>query len=303
MMARGHKDSAAWSVFWEQNARRGGGGCLPTRWDGIEKPQKSAWARFAATIARDSHVLDLATGDARVPRWIAAERSDLAMTGVDLAPKLPPAPAGVRVLPSIAMEDLPFDDGSFGAVTSQFGFEYGDTAAIAAEIAHVLDKQGVVGLMVHRSDGPILEHNRIRRGQLDWILEDRAVVTKVRAALNEPDGVAKAMPIAAELAREGEAKYGQSSPAWEIPEAVRRTLVLGARFGTQSILDTLKAIESQAENEIGRMESLARACAVADGREAIIAQFAALGIEYSGCEAVAEPSGRPFANMLTFTAQ
>lgn len=63
------------------------------------------------------------------------------------------------------MESLPFRDGEFAAVISQLGFEYGEVAKVAAEAARVLAPAGKVGLMVHRGDGPILEHSLARRAR------------------------------------------------------------------------------------------------------------------------------------------
>lgn len=130
------------------------------------------------------------------------------------------------------MEALPFDAGSVDAVVSQFGFEYGDIAAGATEIARVLAPAGTVALMVHRGDGPILEHNRARQAQIDWVLGEVDVAGAVRRALNTAGaGPAVAAQVAAAVARLGEAKFGRSSPAWEIPEALRRACKLGESQG------------------------------------------------------------------------
>ena len=60
------------------------------------------------------------------------------------------------------MEDLPFEDDSFDGAVSQFGFEYGDVVAGAAEMLRVVKKDGVIALMVHRGDGPIHGRDRDR---------------------------------------------------------------------------------------------------------------------------------------------
>lgn len=295
------QDAAAWSDFWARNSASGANGCLPERWAAIENAQKQAWHGFIADLPEGARVLDLATGDGRVLRWMREVRPDLVLEGIDLAPELPPAPEGTNIQGGVEMESLPFDDSSFDAVVSQFGFEYGDTSATAAEIVRVLKPGGVAGLMVHRGDGPILEHNRKRQAEIDWVLGEVDVAGAVKRALNtEEAGPAVAAQVAAAVARLGAAKFGQTSPAWEIPEALRRACVLGESQGVQSVESTIAAITDQAANEIGRIKSLAGACAAADDRSALVAAFGVHGIGLRETTEVREPSGRALADFLLF---
>ncbi|BDI60411.1 class I SAM-dependent methyltransferase [Qipengyuania nanhaisediminis] len=294
-------DAKAWGDFWASNAGGNANGCLPDRWAAIEQAQRGAWNGFVAGLDHAARVLDLATGDGRVLGWMRAVRPDLALEGIDLAPTLPAPPEGTRTRGGVAMEDLPFGDDSFAAVVSQFGFEYGDVKAVAAEIARVLAPGGKVGLMVHRGDGPILEHNKKRQRELLWALKEKGVARKVRAALSEgPPGIDGAAKFAAKVAQAGARKYGQSSPAWEIPEAIRRSCLMGQRAGVGSIIETIGAIEAQAKNEIGRIRSLAAACKRADARDKLIAAFAAHGLEHRRTAPVSDTSGRALADFLTF---
>ncbi|MEC7818582.1 MAG: class I SAM-dependent methyltransferase [Pseudomonadota bacterium] len=294
-------EQTAWTMFWEQNPRGGASGCLPQGSQFIEDAQRKVWQEFARGIPQGGAVLDLATGDGRVLAWIGAARSDLVLTGVDLAPTLPLPPPNVTLEGSVAMEALPFPDLSKDAVTSQFGFEYGDTARAAAEIARVLKPGGTIGLMMHRGDGPIVAHNRTRREQLEWALEDKAIVSRTREAIAGSSDLASAEPYASATAAEGHERFGQSSPAWEIPEAIRRTLLMGARAGRQFVIDTLNAIEAQAGNEIGRIKALIRASTVADDRESIIEQFRAVGVGPMETKTVEGETAKPFADFLVLT--
>jgi len=131
-------DRTAWSDFWANNAGSTAGGCLPTRSAEIEAAQRASWAEFVADLPKGATVLDLATGDGRVLGWMRAERDDLKLLGIDFAPDLPPPPESTETRGGIAMEELPVEDYSHAAIVSQFGFEYGDVAAIAAEVARVL---------------------------------------------------------------------------------------------------------------------------------------------------------------------
>lgn len=298
-------DDSPWTEFWANNIRsggaQGGGGCLPGQWAAIENAQKDAWRAFITKLPKSARLLDLATGDGRVLKWMLAQRRDLKLTGVDLAPQLPDPPRGTKVQGGVAMEKLPFPDGRFHAVSSQFGFEYGQIEAASHEIARVLRPGGKVGLLVHRGDGPILAHNRSRAEAIGWALDDKAVLARARSALiMGVGGISIALNAATEAAHEGAQRFGTSSPGWEIPEAVRRTLLMGGPAGVASLLATLAVIERQARNEIGRIESLARACVTADDRPRLIAAFAAAGLEFQATTAVCEPSGRAFGDFLTF---
>jgi SAM-dependent methyltransferase len=309
------KGDPAWSDFWARNARANqggaaeGGGCLPARWHAIEKAQASAWAGFVEGLDDRSALLDLATGDARVLRWIQQMKPDFTLTGTDLAPQLPPSPQGITVHAGTAMEALPFDADSFDAVTSQFGFEYGDVSATSAEIARILRSGGQVGIMVHRGDGPILAHNMERKAQIEWVLSKVKLLSKTKAKLTAGmqakggpfKAVSAATKAATKVAAEGERKFGQGSAAWEIPEAVRRTLMMGAKAGAQSIVGTLDAIAEQAGNEVGRINSLAGACKTADARDSLNGAMQEAGFTVGDVTEVTEPEGRAFADFLTFT--
>jgi SAM-dependent methyltransferase len=295
-------DAAAWSDFWAANAEATQGGCLPKRWAAIEDAQRAAWRDFIAVPPEGARVLDLATGDGRVLGWMRAERGDLALEGIDLAPDLPVPPEGTSTRGGVAMEDLPFENDSFAAVVSQFGFEYGDIAKVAAEISRVLAPGGTVGLMVHRGDGPILEHNLARRAAIDWVLGEQKLTQVLATALDASNGGPDvAAQVAAAVGLVGARKFGEDSPAWDIPEALRRAILLGKQAGRDSIRATIAEIEQRAGNEMGRIASLEGACTTADRREDLSACFAAHGLTLRAEQDICEPSGRALASFLTFS--
>ncbi|MBU1757143.1 MAG: class I SAM-dependent methyltransferase [Alphaproteobacteria bacterium] len=298
--------SGPWAEFWADTARRGsaatGGGCLPHHSAALEAAQRAEWSGFAEKLPRSARLLDLASGDGRVLKWLLARRRDLKLTGVDLAPELPQAPRGTRLRGGIAMEALPFPDDRFHAVTSQFGIEYSDLARSAAEIARVLRTDGRVALLVHRCDGPILEHNKQRAQAIGWALDEERVLARMETALTMgPSGLRGALTIAALATRTALQRFDQRSPGWEIAEAARRTVATGPPAALEPMVATLRAIARQARNELARIDALERACIAADDRERFVHAFATAGLELRAAKAVREPSGRAFANFLSFS--
>jgi len=298
-MNQAKNKSEPWAAFWARQANQGGGGCLPGSWTEIEQAQKQAWNLFADRLPPGSKVLDLATGDARVLRWLKELRPDVLATGIDLAPQLPPPPPGVELRAGVPMEQLPFEPDSFDAITSQFGFEYGDPSKVGLEIDRVARSAATLGLMVHRGDGPILEHNVARAIQIHWVLDDRRLIESI-IELSAPglEGLKAAANLAGETARHGVDRWGRGSAAWEIPEAIRRTLVVGARGPRSKLVGTLHLIRDQARSEIGRIEALAKACEAADNRSTLLAGFSAAEFAIEDIRSVAESSGRAIADLI-----
>lgn len=293
------KDSErAWNDFWAQQEKNGGGGCLPDGWSGIDAVQQGAWNEFARHLPRPCRLLDLATGDGRVMQWLMRSRRDLKLVGVDLAPTLPAPPRGAKVKTGVAMEHLPFPDARFDAITSQFGFEYGQVEQVAREIARVLSPRGIAGLMTHRIDGPILAHNHRRRAQIEWALHEQGLIAIAKQSLRlRGNGVAIIPVQIMQAVAEGARRFGPQSAAWEIPEAIRRTLVLGARDHPANVAATLDAITDRAANEIGRIRSLADACSTAADVQRLAQAFDAAGLKAIAVTPLVEgESKQPFAD-------
>ncbi|UIP06551.1 class I SAM-dependent methyltransferase [Erythrobacter sp. SDW2] len=291
-------DEKAWGDFWSQQRGQGSGGCLPEGWRGIEASQRAAWRAFVRHLPSRVRLLDLATGDGRVMCWLREELPNLHAIGIDIAPQLPPAPAGTQIRAGVSMEQLPFEDASYDAVVSQFGFEYGDIAKVANEIARVLAPDGVVGLLTHRIDGPIMVHNRERQRQIGWIFERKNLFALAHETLAARGRAFAATPMAiAQIVEEGSWRFGPQSAAWEIAEAVRRTLVMQADIRTEEIAVLLRQIEALATNELERISSLERACKTTEDTAAFDAALAAAGLQAETVEVLHDhASQRPCAD-------
>ncbi|WP_340587941.1 class I SAM-dependent methyltransferase [Erythrobacter alti] len=296
----------AWNVFWERQSRRSGAdakrGSQPEAWQGIAERQRRVWLGLARTLPKGANVLDLATGDGMVLSCLQEKRRDLKLTGIDRATALPNAPRGIKLRGGVNMADLPFPDDHFAAVTSQFGFEYGDIAAVASEVTRVLKPDGKFALLTHRIDGPIVAHNRKRRAQIAWALEENDLVTVAKNSLSLRKAGIAAIPQAIIEAPEMGAKaHGPNSAAWEIAEAIRQTLHFGRNDDPQQVAALLDEILAQARNELGRIASLEVAAATASDSESMLEAMEKAGLREAEQAMVTDGrSPSPFADYWVF---
>ncbi len=290
----------AWGDFWASQTDQGGGGCLSARWRVIDDAQRGAWRAFARSLPQKAKLVDLATGDGRVMGWLLEARRDLKPIGVDLARQLPEPPKGSRSRGGVAMEALPFPDRSHDAVVSQFGFEYGDIKIVLAEIVRVLKPMGRVGLMTHRLDGPILEHNAARRAGLKWVLDEMDLISKARASLALRAMGFGAPPAIMDAPAEARRRFGEGSAGWELAEATARTLSLGRNDRPEEVARLLDRLESMARNEIGRIDSLEEACRRVADQRSLERLFEQSGLTLLDHGQVREGgNGRAFADFWT----
>ncbi|MDZ4307569.1 class I SAM-dependent methyltransferase [Allopontixanthobacter sp.] len=292
-----HDEADAWRDFWTTGAKSKAG-CLPNAHLGVGAAQAQKWTRFAKTMPVKARILDLATGDGRVMHWIFEARRDAKLTGIDLAPVLPAPLKGTKMRSGVPMEQLPFRAGAFSAVTSQFGFEYGNIAKVSAEVARVLQPGGRFAILTHRQDGPILEQNLERRKQLNWALHDQKLIEKAKRSLVLRAAGVSAVPTEIAVApAEGARLFGAHSAAWEVAEAVRQSLALGRNDVTANVQVLLDQIAAKATNELGRIASLEAACArTADDTE-FLRTIAAGGLTQLSIEPVIEAGkSAPFAD-------
>jgi SAM-dependent methyltransferase len=294
---------AAWDAFWQQNRQADGsarGGCLPDAWQGIDRVQTRVWRDFARRLPRGARVIDIATGDGRVMARLLEARRDLKPVGIDQAEHLPPPPRGAKMRANVLMHQLPFPDAGFAAVTSQFGFEYGQMDAAAAEVARVLRPGGMVGMMTHRANSPIVQHNRRRREQIEWAISKQDLPGKALRNLQLRQlGIAPIPPEISAAPTEGAAKFGQGSAAWEIAEAIRRTLAMSRGEAPAQTAAVIGQIVAQAENELGRIASLEMAAQAAGDGEKVEAALVEAGLAPVDRQDLRDGDGTPpFASFL-----
>jgi SAM-dependent methyltransferase len=167
MKTSARKVDAAWSLFWADPAQSRCAAGAPEIWQSLA----DHWSSFATSLQPGTRVLDLGCGAGAVGRMLLDARDDLHITGVDAA-KVPRSNhARLELLSDTDMESLPFPELSFGAVVSQFGYEYSNTADAAREIARVLAPGAKLSFLVHHSESAIVRTNRAHLGAVVAFLD------------------------------------------------------------------------------------------------------------------------------------
>lgn len=262
-------EAQAWSGYWQQVGAVGG--CVPGALRASERLGE-IWKQFARGMAKDEKLLDLATGAGAVPRALCAANPSVQATGVDFA--VLPVSDDPRIIyqGNTPLAALPFADGAFDAVTSQFGFEYDAGEASIAEIARVGRDGAKYCFVVHHRKSPIVTQNHERLAALRAI-----AVSGVFEAARRDLGRQRSATVDKHMAAIGAAHPGQNVVG-EIAEALRYALDLGASEGKHDLV----RIEEGLERESILLAALERA---AHDESDIVALTGRLGAAGIACEA------------------
>ena len=282
-----------WDRFWTGDGTTSGG-CLPEAHNSVEQVERAVWHDFARALPRGVKVLDLGTGDGRVMGWLLERRRDLKPTGIDYAKQLPPPPRGSRIRAGVSIEKVPLPDATFDAVTSQFGFEYGDVEVAGRELVRLLRRQGRFRLLVHHASGPIVRHNLARAEGLKWASGPSGAIStarslaSARAIANVPTP-----PLFRELIGEARSRFGAGSGAEEFSLGLLQMLEGSRGAPPQAVLSAISELEQLAADEMGRIEALAKAAADAGKIQRIAALLAEAGATVDPVSEVTEGEGSP----------
>ena len=157
----------AWTTFWAEQGP--GSRCLASASEELLHPLDSHWHDLASGLLPATEVLDLACGAGAVGRELLQGQPDLHVTGIDIALIPPSGDNRIELVPWTPMESLPFDEASFDAAVSQFGYEYGHTAKAACEVARVLAPGAPISLLLHHCDSPLVEGMRLHKRALEGL--------------------------------------------------------------------------------------------------------------------------------------
>lgn len=219
--SRSHR---GWHHYWQDNRLAA---CVP------ENPMAAAaierhWQGYFATLPSGARVLDVATGNGVLLVWaVQAARGvgrELSLTGVDLA-DIDPARylpehredlAEVRFLGNTPAESLPFADGSFDAVVSQYGLEYADLEQAIGEAGRVLAPGGHLHILAHGEDSAVVAQGRGQLVDIDLLLAPAGPFAAMEGFLEAQQHgrkVSRATRILTEALRAAQAHCSAHPPA------------------------------------------------------------------------------------------
>ena len=182
----------AWSRYWARGAAHS---CVGSYGECYGGAIARFWHEVFGRLPPAVRVLDIATGNGALPRLLLQEGSaaDAQCDAVDIARITPPwlsaaaaaDRARVRVHGGVDAAALPFADGCFDLVVSQYGLEYTDLQRTVPELLRVRAPGGAIALMLHHAQGRPASLAAVEIDHLGWLLR-RGGVFDTAAALVEP---------------------------------------------------------------------------------------------------------------------
>ncbi|WP_394173979.1 class I SAM-dependent methyltransferase [Thalassotalea litorea] len=153
-----------WTQYWQQGHLTSFGLDIEANYQG---PLQEIWDEFFASLTATDTVVDIGTGNGALLDLCVNGKppSEVPfLTGIDLAlVSLPATLAGyenkVTMIGGVSAENIPVEDGSITAVTSQFGLEYCPPAETIKEVTRVLDHKGKFQFVCHHPESIIVKPN------------------------------------------------------------------------------------------------------------------------------------------------
>ncbi|MEE4277282.1 MAG: class I SAM-dependent methyltransferase [Halieaceae bacterium] len=180
--------AAAWRGYWREDRLSA---CMPDD-AGANAAIEQHWRSLFEAVEPGARVLDVATGNGVLLLWASEVAPvDATLIGVDLADIDPQrflsshgdSLRAVQFLGNTPAEALPFDDGSFDLLVSQYGLEYAELGAALAESARVLCSGGELHWLAHSADSAVAAQGRRQLRELTLLLDPEGPFTAMRAFL------------------------------------------------------------------------------------------------------------------------
>lgn len=185
------------------------------------------WQALHSNTPAGAHLLDIATGRGALPRLLLQARPELELQidAIDIAQldpawlaDLAPAQAArAQFHAQVAAESLPFANGRFDLVVSQYGLEYADLERALPELLRVRAAHGRIGLVLHHANSRPVTLAGLEIDHIDWLrgpgglLPATAAMLEPLARAGTPQG--RALLAADPLAEAARRRFGQAQDA------------------------------------------------------------------------------------------
>jgi len=289
------------------------------------------WDSVFSELPDGSRILDIATGNGALPllaldKAVQGSRA-FTLHGTDIAaiapaeqvsdPALRSRLAAISFHPRTPAESLPFADGSFDLVTSQFGLEYSDPEQSIPEVARVLRPGGRLALIVHHQDSAAVTAARAETAQLGFVIDDNRLFLKARNLLRaqaenragkhsrnakEPSKVArkrKALDDAVSRIEQAGREQSHNRMLLGPLNYVREVLAMRDRIGPAQALDWLDEARQRVEASRERLRAMQAAARSESAMASLSEMLVAAGAQAPEMGALHETNGELVGWCLT----
>jgi hypothetical protein len=183
-----NKDSRcrAWSAYWSSGRLHS---CATSFQDNYAGSIGHFWSGLAARLRPGIRMLDLAAGNGPLSLLMWEKlHGRLQIDAVDLAEVAPAwyetaTHEGVRFHAGVNMEALPFADGHFDLIVSQFGLEYADQLQALAECMRVANGHATFAFVMHHSESVLVRVGREELSHHDLLAAEGGLLSTAREVI------------------------------------------------------------------------------------------------------------------------
>lgn len=295
-----------WDRYWQADRVAA---CLDEQSVNYNTAIASEWRSFFESLPVEASILDICTGNGAVALMAKDTASKTGQKfdvhGIDRA-EINPAhfiESDLVGLDEITfrgrtdVNDMPFGDGQFTAVTSQYGLEYTEIDRSVPEIARVLTAGGKTRFVIHAAEGGVTQNARFELDEIERFLKETRILLRTRKAVEltwkaERGVLKKSLLVRAEKA---DAKFheamqkGKSSKKsigqlvfWDkVLESVQHIYQVRHANELDALMSEIDAVETELAAYRGRLEALVGASKDPDERARLIDLFSDNGITCS----------------------
>lgn len=306
-------DKSHWDQYWQTDRQAS---CLNLDTPNYSADMRAGWTVFFSGLPSGAKVLDICTGNGAVAAIAYETGRDhgkaFDVHGVDGA-EIDPArfvtTAG-ETLKAItfhgrtAAERLPFEDGAFDAVASNYGIEYTERQRSLPEAVRVLKSGGRLRFVVHAVEGTVMRDTRTALEQTAFIVEKvqlhalaRQAIEAVVASERNPAGPGSDPRLHAQAIQARDAfqagiqkvvaQYGRtadSAVVMSITDVLIHTFSVRGGFPLETLVEKVEETKREALANRGRMIELSNAAVDEAGAREIAAALGAEGLKETRVE-------------------